>query len=95
MTFGGMADVNRRYGEACATHGRRKGRLMCSYFTRFADTPAALAAARERQNRYYKECAIAAFPRDPKTIPRAIVTFWRWLIGGGSCGRRTCRAIPC
>ena len=69
MTFGGMADVNTLYGEACASHGQRKGRLMCSYFTHFADTPAELAAARARQIRYYKECVIAAFPQDPKTIP--------------------------
>ena len=42
---------------------------MCSYFLHFADNPAAEAAARARQIRYYKECVIAAFPGDPATAP--------------------------
>ena len=42
---------------------------MCSYFLHLADTPAAEQAARARQIRYYRECATAAFPGDPKTAP--------------------------
>jgi alkanesulfonate monooxygenase SsuD/methylene tetrahydromethanopterin reductase-like flavin-dependent oxidoreductase (luciferase family) len=42
---------------------------MCSYFLHFADTSAEEEAARARQIRYYKECATAAFPGDPKTAP--------------------------
>jgi len=69
MTFGGLRQVADAYQEACARHGRAPGRLLCSYFTHFADTPAEEAAARARQIRYYRECVIPAFPSDPKTAP--------------------------
>ena len=69
MTFGGLRQVKDLYDETCARHGKPAGRLMCSYFLHFADTPAEEAAARARQIRYYKECVIAAFPGDPKTAP--------------------------
>ena len=69
MTFGGLRQVAELYRETCARHGKPAGRLMCSYFLHFADTPAAEAAARARQIRYYKECVIAAFPGDPATAP--------------------------
>jgi alkanesulfonate monooxygenase SsuD/methylene tetrahydromethanopterin reductase-like flavin-dependent oxidoreductase (luciferase family) len=69
MTFGGLRQVRDLYAETCARHGKPVGRLMCSYFLHFADTPAAEAAARARQIRYYKECVIAAFPGDPATAP--------------------------
>jgi alkanesulfonate monooxygenase SsuD/methylene tetrahydromethanopterin reductase-like flavin-dependent oxidoreductase (luciferase family) len=69
MTFGGLKQVREVYDEACIRHGNRPGRLMCSYFLHFADTPAAEQAARARQIRYYKECAIAAFPGDLATAP--------------------------
>ena len=42
---------------------------MCSYFTHFADTKEQENAQRARQIRYYRECAIPALPRDPKTTP--------------------------
>jgi alkanesulfonate monooxygenase SsuD/methylene tetrahydromethanopterin reductase-like flavin-dependent oxidoreductase (luciferase family) len=69
MTFGGLRQVAELYRETCARHGKPAGRLMCSYFLHFADTPEAEAAARARQIRYYKECATAAFPGDPATAP--------------------------
>jgi len=69
MTFGGLRQVADLYGETCVRHGQPIGRLMCSYFLHFADTPAEEAAARARQIRYYKECVIAAFPGDPATAP--------------------------
>jgi alkanesulfonate monooxygenase SsuD/methylene tetrahydromethanopterin reductase-like flavin-dependent oxidoreductase (luciferase family) len=69
MTFGGLRQVAELYRETCARHGKPAGRLMCSYFLHFADTPDAEAAARARQIRYYKECATAAFPGDPATAP--------------------------
>ena len=69
MTFGGLNQVADLYHDACARHGHPPGRLMCSYFLHFADTPAEEAAARARQIRYYRECATAAFPGDPKTAP--------------------------
>jgi alkanesulfonate monooxygenase SsuD/methylene tetrahydromethanopterin reductase-like flavin-dependent oxidoreductase (luciferase family) len=69
MSFGGLKQVADLYGEACARHGREPGRLMCSYFTHFADTAEQEAAQRARQIRYYRECVIPAFPGDPKTVP--------------------------
>jgi alkanesulfonate monooxygenase SsuD/methylene tetrahydromethanopterin reductase-like flavin-dependent oxidoreductase (luciferase family) len=69
MTFGGLRQVRDVYDEACRRHGNPPGRLMCSYFLHFADTPAEEAAARARQVRYYRECAIAAFPGDLATAP--------------------------
>ena len=69
LTYGGLAEVVTLYQESCAAHGTKPGRLICSYFIHFADTPAEEQAARERQIRYYRECVIPAFPGDPKTAP--------------------------
>lgn len=69
MSYGGLRQVADLYNESCAKFGRKPGRLMCSYFTHFYDTPAQEAAQRERQIRYYKECVIPALPGDPKTAP--------------------------
>src|SRR5690348_3204647 len=69
MSFGGLKQVAEVYRESCAAHGTQPGRLMCSYFTHFADTAAEEAAQRARQIRYYRECVIPAFPGDPKTAP--------------------------
>ena len=69
MTFGGLKQVADVYHETCARHGQKPGRLMCSYFTHFADNKEQEAAQRARQIRYYKECVIPAFPGDPKTAP--------------------------
>jgi alkanesulfonate monooxygenase SsuD/methylene tetrahydromethanopterin reductase-like flavin-dependent oxidoreductase (luciferase family) len=69
MTFGGLRQVAELYRESCAKAGTQPQRLMCSYFTHFADTPQEEAAQRARQIRYYRECVIPAFPSDPKTAP--------------------------
>jgi alkanesulfonate monooxygenase SsuD/methylene tetrahydromethanopterin reductase-like flavin-dependent oxidoreductase (luciferase family) len=69
MSYGGLKQVADLYNETCIKHSRKPGRLMCSYFIHFYDTPAEEAAARERQLRYYKECVIPALPGDPKTAP--------------------------
>jgi natural product biosynthesis luciferase-like monooxygenase protein len=69
MTFGGLKQVADVYREACERHGNKPGRLMCSYFLHFADNSQEEAAARARQIRYYRECAVFAFPGDPKTAP--------------------------
>jgi len=69
MTYGGLRQVAELYHGTCVRHGRAPGRLMCSYFTHFADTKAQEDAQRARQIRYYKECVIPAFPSDPKTAP--------------------------
>jgi alkanesulfonate monooxygenase SsuD/methylene tetrahydromethanopterin reductase-like flavin-dependent oxidoreductase (luciferase family) len=69
MSFGGLREVASLYRETCATQGTDPGRLICSYFTHFADTVEQERAARARQIRYYKECLLAAFPGDPETAP--------------------------
>jgi len=77
MTFGGLKEVAALYHETCAKYGKTPGRLMCSYFTHFADNAAQEAAARARQIRYYKECVIPAFPGDPASAPPS----YRYFIG--------------
>jgi alkanesulfonate monooxygenase SsuD/methylene tetrahydromethanopterin reductase-like flavin-dependent oxidoreductase (luciferase family) len=69
ITFGGLKQVADLYHEACAQHGTTPRRLLCSYFTHFADTREQENAQRARQIRYYRECAIPALPSDPKTVP--------------------------
>jgi alkanesulfonate monooxygenase SsuD/methylene tetrahydromethanopterin reductase-like flavin-dependent oxidoreductase (luciferase family) len=69
MSYGGLKQVADLYHETCAKHGNKPGRLMCSYFTHFADNKEQEDAQRARQIRYYKECVIPAFPGDPKTAP--------------------------
>jgi len=69
MSFGGLKQVADLYNETCVRHGQKPGRLMCSYFTHFADNKDEEAAQRARQIRYYKECVIPAFPGDPATAP--------------------------
>jgi alkanesulfonate monooxygenase SsuD/methylene tetrahydromethanopterin reductase-like flavin-dependent oxidoreductase (luciferase family) len=69
MTFGGLKQVADLYHDSCARYGRKPGRLMCSYFTHFADNAEQEQAQRARQIRYYRECVIPALPGDPKTAP--------------------------
>src|SRR5215471_2915492 len=69
ISFGGLRQVADLYAEACARHCKPPGRLMCSYFTHFADTKEEESEQRARQIRYYRECAIPALPGDPKTTP--------------------------
>jgi alkanesulfonate monooxygenase SsuD/methylene tetrahydromethanopterin reductase-like flavin-dependent oxidoreductase (luciferase family) len=69
MSFGGLKQVVDLYNETCVKHAKKPGRVMCSYFTHFADDSAQEQAARARQIRYYKECVIPALPGDPKTAP--------------------------
>jgi alkanesulfonate monooxygenase SsuD/methylene tetrahydromethanopterin reductase-like flavin-dependent oxidoreductase (luciferase family) len=69
MSFGGLKQVAELYHASCAKFGTKPGRLMCSYFTHFADNAEQEKAQRARQIRYYRECVIPAFPGDPKTAP--------------------------
>lgn len=77
LSYGGLKQVADLYKTSCARHGTKPGRLMCSYFIHFADTPDQEAAARARQIRYYRECVIPAFPGDPATAPPS----YRYFIG--------------
>ena len=69
MSYGGLKQVADLYHETCAKLGKKPQRLMCSYFTHFADNKAQEDAQRARQIRYYRECVIPALPGDPKTAP--------------------------
>jgi alkanesulfonate monooxygenase SsuD/methylene tetrahydromethanopterin reductase-like flavin-dependent oxidoreductase (luciferase family) len=69
MSYGGLRQVADLYRETCARHGTTPGRLICSYFTHFADNKAQEDAQRTRQIRYYRECVIPALPGDAKTAP--------------------------
>ena len=69
LSFGGLKEVAALYRDCCAKAGTKPGRLICSYFTHFADTKEQEMAQRQRQVRYYRECVIPAFPGDPKTAP--------------------------
>jgi alkanesulfonate monooxygenase SsuD/methylene tetrahydromethanopterin reductase-like flavin-dependent oxidoreductase (luciferase family) len=77
MSFGGLREVAELYRATCAKYGNKPGRLMCSYFTHFADNKEQENAQRARQIRYYKECVIPAFPGDPRTAPPS----YRYFIG--------------
>jgi alkanesulfonate monooxygenase SsuD/methylene tetrahydromethanopterin reductase-like flavin-dependent oxidoreductase (luciferase family) len=76
MSYGGLKQVADLYKETCIKAGAKPGRLICSYFTHFADNKEQEAAQRARQIRYYKECVIPAFPSDPKTAPPS----YRYLV---------------
>src|SRR4030095_10565848 len=65
MSYGGLKQVAELYQETCAKHGTTPQRLMCSYFTHFADDREAEMAQRVRQIGYYKECVIPCFPGNP------------------------------
>ncbi len=69
MSYGGLKQVAELYQETCAKHGITPQRLMCSYFTHFADNSEEEMVQRARQIRYYKECVNPAFPGDPTTAP--------------------------
>jgi alkanesulfonate monooxygenase SsuD/methylene tetrahydromethanopterin reductase-like flavin-dependent oxidoreductase (luciferase family) len=69
MSYGGLKQVADLYKETCAKEGATPGRLICSYFTHFADNKQQETAQRDRQIRYYKECVIPAFPSDVAKAP--------------------------
>lgn len=69
MQFGGLDEMAAVFNEAAVKAGHKPGRLMCSYFLHFADTPEEDAAARTRQLRYFQECVIDALPGDRSKAP--------------------------
>jgi len=78
MTFGGLKQVADLYHACCAKAGTTPKRLICSYFTHFADDRQQEAAQRARQIRYYRECVIPSFPGDPRPHRQAIATSSVW-----------------
>jgi len=77
MTFGGLKQVRDVYDEACIRHGNKPGRLMCSYFLHFADTPAAEEAARARQNPLLQGMRDRCLPQRPRDRAAELPLFYR------------------
>jgi len=69
MQFGGLKQFRDVYHESCIKHGKKPGKMICSYFTHFADNAEQEQAARIRQLRYFQECVLDALPGDPATAP--------------------------
>jgi alkanesulfonate monooxygenase SsuD/methylene tetrahydromethanopterin reductase-like flavin-dependent oxidoreductase (luciferase family) len=99
MSYGGLKQVADLYNETCIKHGKKPGRLMCSYFTHFYDNKAQEDAARARQIRYYKECVIPRCPAIRRPRRRATPISSTWWRGCTRCSRsssprtRCCSAI--
>ena len=78
ISYGGLRQVADLYHETCAKHGRKPGRLMCSYFTHLADTasrrrrsaPARSGTTRSASSRRFRA---TRRPRRPAT---AISSTW-------------------
>jgi len=62
MSYGGLKQVADLYNETCAKHGRKPGRLMCSYFIHFYDNKGQEDAARARQIRCQRRGSIPRIP---------------------------------
>src|SRR5579864_61934 len=77
MTFGGLRQVREVYDEACLRQGNKPGRLMCSYFLHFADTPAAEEAARARQNPLLQGMRDRCLPQRPRDRAAELPLFYR------------------
>ncbi len=75
MQFGGLHEMADCYRAACAEHGNKPGRMVCSYFTHFADTAEQDMAARVRQLRYFQECVLDAVPSDRRTASPTYLYF--------------------
>lgn len=77
MQFGGLKQVADVYSDTAKAAGKKPGKLTCSYFIHFADTPSEEREARQRQLRYFQECVLDALPSDPKTVPPT----YRYFVG--------------
>jgi alkanesulfonate monooxygenase SsuD/methylene tetrahydromethanopterin reductase-like flavin-dependent oxidoreductase (luciferase family) len=84
ITFGGLQQVADLYHEACARHGTAPGRLMCSYFTHFADKREQENAQRASQIRYYRNAPFRRCPPMPKPPRQTIDISSTWSSGSGT-----------
>jgi alkanesulfonate monooxygenase SsuD/methylene tetrahydromethanopterin reductase-like flavin-dependent oxidoreductase (luciferase family) len=74
MIFGSLQRAADVYRGLCRDYGQPEGKVMCSYFTVLADTPAEQQLARERL--LFQLRAVApAFPADRSTAPPHIAYF--------------------
>ena len=90
MSYGGLKQVADLYNETCIKHGNKPGRLMCSYFTHFADNKAQEDGAARPPDPLLQGMrdpgASRAIPR-PRRRATAISSTW-WS-GCTRCSRRT------
>ncbi len=69
MVFGGLDKAVESYREACAKHGNKPGRTMCSYFVFIADNAKEEDYGRQSQMDYFRHCVIRALPGRPEDAP--------------------------
>ena len=77
ISYGGLKQVADLYHETCAKHGTKPGRLMCSYFTHFADNKAQEDAQRARQNSLLQGVRDPGFPGRPEDGAAELSLFHR------------------
>ena len=75
MTFGGLDKAVDAYRAACAKHGNKPGRAMCSYFIHIAETPAEDDYGRETLMKYFNEAVIPAITQEPGKTPPSMLYF--------------------
>ncbi len=75
MVYGGLDKAAEAYRAECAKHGTQPGRMMCSYFIHIGDTAEEQALGVDCQMRYFKECALRAFPKKGDDLPPTMKYF--------------------
>ena len=75
MVYGGLDKAAQAYKDACEANGNAPGRMMCSYFIHIADDAEQEAFGAECQMRYFKECALRAFPKKTDDLPPTMKYF--------------------
>ncbi len=69
MVFGGLDKAVDAYREACAKHGKKPGRAMCSYFIYIGDSEKEEDYGRQTQMDYFKHCVLRALPEKAEQAP--------------------------
>ena len=97
MSFGGLEAGRRPLSRAAPKFGTKPGRLMCSYFTHFADTRPQEAAQRARQSATTRSASSRRFRATPRRRRRATATSSTWSIacGKGEAPRTSPRTQSC
>ena len=88
MSYGGLKQVADLYHASCAKHGKKPERLMCSYFTHFADTRAQEAAQRAAADPVLQGMRHSALPGRSKDRSAELSLLHRH---GGTAGQSPAR----
>ena len=90
MSYGGLKQVADLYNETCVKHGKKPGRLMCSYFTHFYDNAGAGGGAARPPDPLLQGMRDPGAARAiPKTAPPSYRYFIDMVSGCTRCSRRT------